>query len=188
MEPQLPPQRRKPQKYSRENAIQTPQPNTGVCYKCGNPGHIARQCSLQKNVPPHPKHKAKAKPPKSSKSKSAIFEYGRVNHATIKEVQEDTKVVLGTLPVNSKPASVLFDSEASRSFLSEKFTLLHDIPFEELPTSFMINTPGSIWHTSRVSHDNEIAVEDLVFLASLIALKSSDIDIILGMHWRASSS
>ena len=47
----------------------------------------------------------------------------------------------------------------------------------------MIKTPGSIWRTSRVSHDNEIAVEDLVFLASLIALKSSDIDIILGMDW-----
>src|SRR3954466_7931073 len=47
----------------------------------------------------------------------------------------------------------------------------------------MIKTPGSIWRTSRVSHDNEIAVEDLVFIASLIALKSSDIDIILGMDW-----
>ena len=47
----------------------------------------------------------------------------------------------------------------------------------------MIKTPGSIWRTSRVSHDNEIVVEDPVFLASLIALKSSDIDIILGMDW-----
>src|SRR3954468_10753236 len=99
--------------------------------KCGKPGHIARQCSLQKNVPPRPKHKAKAKPPKSSKAKSSIVEYGRVNHVTLKEAQEDTKVVLGTLPVNSKPASVLFDSGASHSFLSEKFALLHDISFEE---------------------------------------------------------
>src|ERR1041385_4104916 len=47
----------------------------------------------------------------------------------------------------------------------------------------MIKTPGSTWRTSRVSHDNEIAVEDVVFLASLIALKSSDIDIILGTDW-----
>ena len=102
-----------------------------------------------------------------------------MNHVTIKEAQEDTKVVLGTLPVNSKPASILFDSRASHSFFSKKFALLHDISFEELPNSFMIKTPGSIWHTSRVSHENEIAVEDLVFLASLIALKSSNIDIIL---------
>src|SRR3954471_20830908 len=131
---------------------------------------------MQKNVAPRLKHKAKDKPPKSSKAKSAIFEYRRVNHVTLKEAQEDTKVVLGTLPINSKPAYVLFDSGASHSFLSEKFALLHDISFKELPTSFMIKTPGSIWRTSRVSHDNEIVVEDLVFLASLIALKSSDID------------
>ena len=34
-----------------------------------------------------------------------------------------------------------------------------------------------------VSHENEIAIEGLVFLASLISLKSSDIDVILGMDW-----
>src|ERR1044071_5453153 len=43
--------------------------------------------------------------------------------------------------------------------------------------------PGRYRRTSRVSCDNEIVVEDVVFLASLIALKSSDIDIILGMDW-----
>src|SRR3954469_21599186 len=134
--PRPSPPNKKPQKCSREHAIQTPQPNTRVCYKCGNPGHIARQCSLQKNVPPRPKHKAKTKPPKSSKAKSAVVEHGRVNHVTLKEAQEDTKVVLGTLTVNSKSASVLFDSGASHSFLSEKFALLHDISFEEsLPLS-----------------------------------------------------
>ena len=34
-----------------------------------------------------------------------------------------------------------------------------------------------------VIHENEVAIEGLVFLASLIALKSSDIDVILGMDW-----
>src|SRR3954470_19206892 len=34
-----------------------------------------------------------------------------------------------------------------------------------------------------VSHENEVAIESLVFLASLIAIKSSDIDVILGMDW-----
>ena len=47
----------------------------------------------------------------------------------------------------------------------------------------IIQTPGSKWKTNRVSHGNLIAIEGLVFLASLIALKSSDIDVILGMDW-----
>ena len=52
-----------------------------------------------------------------------------------------------------------------------------------MTTSKVIQTPGSKWQTSRVSHGNEILVDRLVFLASLIALKSSDINIILGMDW-----
>src|SRR3954463_7934947 len=47
----------------------------------------------------------------------------------------------------------------------------------------IIQTPGSRWQTNRVSHGNQIAIEGLVFLASLIALNSSDIDVILGMDW-----
>lgn len=52
-----------------------------------------------------------------------------------------------------------------------------------MPISMVIQTPGSKWQTSRVSHGNEILVDRLVFLASLIALKSLDINIILGMDW-----
>src|SRR4051812_50003808 len=44
-------------------------------------------------------------------------------------------------------------------------------------------TPGSRWQTNRVSHGKQVAIEGLVFLASLVALKSSDIDVILGMDW-----
>ncbi|KAI5006902.1 hypothetical protein ZWY2020_042114, partial [Hordeum vulgare] len=47
----------------------------------------------------------------------------------------------------------------------------------------VVQTPGSKWQTSRITYDNEILVDRLVFLASLIALKSSDINIILGMDW-----
>src|SRR3954469_15879431 len=47
----------------------------------------------------------------------------------------------------------------------------------------IIPTPSSKWQTNRVSQGNQIAIEGLVFLASLIALKTSDIDVILGMDW-----
>src|SRR3954463_14498765 len=50
-------------------------------------------------------------------------------------------------------------------------------------TPMIIQTPGSKWQTNRVSNGNQVAIEGLVFLASLIALKSSDIDVILGMDW-----
>ena len=52
-----------------------------------------------------------------------------------------------------------------------------------MPSPLVIQTAGSKWQTSSVSHGNEILVDRLVFLASLVALKSTDINIILGMDW-----
>src|ERR1044072_4233773 len=87
------------------------------------------------------------------------------------------------LPINYVPTSVLFDPRASHSFLSESYALLHDLSFVELSTPMIIQIPGSRWKPNRVSHGNQVAIEGLVFLAALIALKSSDIDVILAMDW-----
>ena len=114
-------------------------------------------------------------------AKSAPTELGRVHHVSAKDAHDDPDVVLGTLLVNCHPASVLFDTGASHSFISEGYAHLHDMSFCDMPTPLEIQTPGSRWQTTRISHGNEILVDRLVFLASLIALKSTDINIILGM-------
>ena len=106
-----------------------------------------------------------------------------MHHASAKDAHDDPDVVLGTLLVNCHPASVLFDTGASHSFISEGYARLHDMSFCDMPTPLEIQTPGSRWQTTRISHGNEILVDRLVFLASLIALKSTDINIILGMDW-----
>src|SRR3954468_5994667 len=108
---------------------------------------------------------------------------GRVNQIAAEETDDTSEVILGTLPVNYVPSSILFDPGASHSFMSESYALHHDLSFVELPTPMIIQTLGSRWKTNRVSHGNQIAIEGFVFLASLIALKSSDIDVILGMDW-----
>ena len=114
----------------------------------------------------------------SSISSGATTARGHVNYVSAEETHEDPNVVLGTLLVNCHPATVLFDTGASHSFISESYARLHNTTFSDMPTSMEIQTPGSRWHTSRISYGNEILVDRLVFLASLIALKSSDINII----------
>jgi len=47
---------------------------------------------------------------------------------TAEQAQDASGVVLGTFLVNSKPATVLFDSGASHSFITEQFVAKHDIP------------------------------------------------------------
>ena len=56
------------------------------------------------------------------------FGRGRVNHVTAQDVEETPKVVLGKFVVNSAPATVLFDSGASHSFISSRFVAKHGIP------------------------------------------------------------
>src|SRR4051812_8939058 len=90
---------------------------------------------------------------------------------------------MGTLRINQIPAKVLFDSGASHSFLSQAFSQMHGISFKGLSVPLLVQSPGYRWCSTMVSHGNLIEVAFQLFPTSLIALKSTDIDIILGMDW-----
>lgn len=48
---------------------------------------------------------------------------GRLNHFIAEDAQEAPDVVLGMFPVNSAPATILFDSRASHSYVTQKFAM-----------------------------------------------------------------
>ena len=108
---------------------------------------------------------------------------GQVTHVKIEGACESPKIVMGTLHVNSVPASVLFDSGASHAFVSQQFAKLHGLDMENLPTPLAVQSPGSKWQTTMISPRNQIEIGGLLFSASLIVLGPSNIDIILGMDW-----
>ena len=78
-------------------------------------------------------------------AKPATAARGHVNCISAEEAQEDPNVVLGTLLVNCHPASVLFDTRASHSFISESYARLHNTAFCDMPSTMEISTPGSRW-------------------------------------------
>jgi hypothetical protein len=51
-------------------------------------------------------------------------------------------VVLGMFFVNSIPASVLFDSGASHSFISAQFVAEHSIPMCPMKQTMLVGSPG----------------------------------------------
>jgi hypothetical protein len=68
--------------------------------------------------------------------------HGRVNHVSTETAQENLQVVLGMFFVNSIPASVLFDSGASHSFISTQFVAKHSIPMCPMKQTMIVRSPG----------------------------------------------
>jgi hypothetical protein len=91
--------------------------------------------------------------------------------------------VLGEFLVEFTPATVLFDSGASHSFIAAKFVEKHDIPSTPLAVPMVTRTPGSDLLCKLRCSQVRILLSGVVFLADLIILPSQGIDVILGMDW-----
>jgi hypothetical protein len=65
-----------------------------------------------------------------------------VNHVTVESMPEDADVVYDMFLINSLPASVLFDSGASHSFITESFMEKYILPKHPLKKILHISSPG----------------------------------------------
>ena len=107
--------------------------------------------------------------------------HGRVNLMTAEEAQESPDIVLGTLDVHSVPATVLFDSGASHSFIATRFVEKNVVPWYPMATPLLVHSPGAEMMTRLECREVPIVIEGLVFLANLVLLRSSELSVILGM-------
>jgi hypothetical protein len=76
--------------------------------------------------------------------------HGKVNHVTVEQAQEAQEVVLGTFLVNSEPASVLFNSRASHSFVTNQFVEKHNLPMIPMKKQFLVTCPGGAMKASHM--------------------------------------
>ncbi|KAL8120759.1 hypothetical protein AgCh_017802 [Apium graveolens] len=105
-----------------QNLTQGQNLGTG-CYKCEKSGHIARNFPTQGTTSNTPRLTGAPSqnvpriegPPTKDQPKARTF------NMTIKDAVQSSDVVAGTLPVNSIDAKILFDSGATRSFISQSF-------------------------------------------------------------------
>jgi hypothetical protein len=107
----------------------------------------------------------------------------KINHVTIEEAQEAPKVVLGTFLVNSEPASVLFDSGASHSFVTNQFVEKHNLAINPMKKKLLVTSTGGEMKASHICLWVDLKLNEIEFLADLVVLKSWGTYVILGMDW-----
>jgi hypothetical protein len=102
---------------------------------------------------------------------------------TAEQVQDAPGIVRDTFPVNSVPATILFDSGASHSFVTEQFVAKHDTPMSSMKTHLLISFPNGEMKSTYVCPRVNLRIRGIDFQADLVDLTSSGIDVILGMDW-----
>jgi hypothetical protein len=81
--------------------------------------------------------------------------------------------------VYNQPALILFDSGASHSFISQKFSAKCQLPFYHSKGSFMIATPGGKIATNQINQSVPIQLGSHIVKTTLLVLGLENVDIIL---------
>jgi hypothetical protein len=69
---------------------------------------------------------------------------------TSDEAQQAQDVVLGMFLVSSHPATILFDSGASHSFISSSFVVKHSLPIATMKHTMFVSSPGGEMRTKHI--------------------------------------
>ncbi|GJW51163.1 putative reverse transcriptase domain-containing protein [Tanacetum coccineum] len=83
-----------------------------ACYECGNTGHIKKNCLKLKN--------------RENGNENGVAQ-GRAYALGGRDASQDSNIITGTFLLNNRYATILFDTGADRSFVSNTFSALIDI-------------------------------------------------------------
>jgi hypothetical protein len=108
---------------------------------------------------------------------------GKLNFTTLEELPEGAPIMTGIFSVLNQPALILFDSDASHSFISQKFSVKCQLPFYHTKASFMIATPRGKIATNQLNRNVPISLGSKIFKTTLLILALEGMDIILGADW-----
>ena len=103
------------------------------------------------------------------------------------ETQANPDSMTGIISIFGEPAKILFDSEASRSFISTSYALYANRELTPLQNKLVVTTPlGERIPKTSVFKGCEVVIEGMVLKANLIPLEMTNFDVILGMDWLSS--
>jgi hypothetical protein len=119
---------------------------------------------------------------KAKKQKVQVRQ-GKLNFTAPEELPEGAAVMAGTFSVFNQPALILFDSGASHSFISQRFSVKCQLPFYHTQGAFMIAMPRGKIATNQLNRNIPIQLGTKVCKTTLLILGMDNLDIILGTDW-----
>ncbi|XP_076913256.1 uncharacterized protein LOC143571815 [Bidens hawaiensis] len=167
-----------------------------LCFRCGKTGHLSYKCPDAKcvscgetghSVTACPKNKPRGSGQEktfsvkvSDKPKSKERAY----NLSQKEAKEKPDVVSGTCSVNGIPATILFDSGTSKSFISIAFCPLLNKIHESIDDAFEVEVAsGNSVKINEAIRNCLIELSGFHFPARLFLMTLGGFDVVLGMDW-----
>lgn len=87
----------------------------------------------------------------------------------------------GTLAIHSHPACILFDSGATRCFISSRFIVAHHIPVNTLASRWIISMGNENVYCNRECKECPIEIEGRRLRTNFLVIDDCEFDAILGM-------
>jgi hypothetical protein len=106
----------------------------------------------------------------------------KVNHVVVEEAQEAPDLVIAMLFIIDTFAVVLFDSRASRSFISAAYVEKYNLPIALLRCQMIVSSLGVDMPARQLCLKVNLKIRGVEFVANL-SLVIEGIDVILGMDW-----
>jgi hypothetical protein len=85
--------------------------------------------------------------------------------------------------INAIPATILFDSGATHSFMSAQYANTNELPLRNMKTTMIVITPKGHVDANDMTHKLTLTIMGREFWATAIILEASSIDLILGKSW-----
>jgi hypothetical protein len=98
-------------------------------------------------------------------------------------VQETPSMIVGSFPVDSHIAEVLFDTRGAHSFITASWVEAHNLPITTMSTPIQIDSAGGRIRADNICLNVSVEIREIAFPANLIVMGTQGIDVILGMNW-----
>jgi hypothetical protein len=108
---------------------------------------------------------------------------GHVNYTTVDGIPTKEEVFAGTFFLNERPIIILFDSGASRDFLSSTCAKMARLTLVASGVPYVISTHGGRVEANHIAQKVPLELSGKFFSTKLIILSGQGIDVILGMSW-----